>query len=388
MMPYTPIATAVAALTLAATPAFGTQGPEATVRMTEENTFEPKRLAIEAGQAVEWTNPSSVVHTATADAEKASDPSNVALPEGAEPFDSGDVEPGGTYRRTFDVPGTYRYVCLPHEGMGMVGTIEVEASGGGDESGSASSSSGSSAEQSDGFAANLVTWLGKFHPSSVSFPIALIIAALVAELLASATGRPLFDHAGRFCVWFGAIGAVVAVTLGWRFAGLVLANGDAVMTTHRWLGTSAGVGARGSARPGRGEPKAVGAVAPAVVSGGLDDRGDRRGVQRPPRRPDGLRRGLLRLAGVERLTPADPDRPRLGRGIRGRHTSRSRVGPEVAGAVGGEADRAELLEALDAVLDRDHQAERRAVRRVQGIAVEVEGQQGLRVQALIRSRPT
>lgn len=51
--------------------------------------------------------------------------SHVALPEGVAPWDSGELTGGQTWSRTFDVPGTYRYFCGPHEGRGMIGTITV-----------------------------------------------------------------------------------------------------------------------------------------------------------------------------------------------------------------------------------------------------------------------
>lgn len=62
----------------------------------------------------------------TADPAQAADPSHVALPEGAETFDSGFIEADGSYSRTFDVAGEYRYFCIPHEGAGMVATLTVE----------------------------------------------------------------------------------------------------------------------------------------------------------------------------------------------------------------------------------------------------------------------
>ncbi|MCC2629636.1 MAG: Copper binding protein plastocyanin/azurin family, partial [Thermomicrobiales bacterium] len=31
--------------------------------------------------------------------------------------DSGLIEPGDSFRQTFDEPGTYRYRCGPHPGM-------------------------------------------------------------------------------------------------------------------------------------------------------------------------------------------------------------------------------------------------------------------------------
>jgi plastocyanin len=68
---------------------------------------------------------SSEVHTVTGDPSLAAVPANVQLPAGAQAFDSGAVQPGSTYTLTFTVPGTYRYVCLPHEGAGMLGTVIV-----------------------------------------------------------------------------------------------------------------------------------------------------------------------------------------------------------------------------------------------------------------------
>jgi plastocyanin len=67
-----------------------------------------------------------VAHTVTADPELAQDPSRVRLPEGASPFHSGIVAPGSNYTRTFTVRGTYVYICVPHEGQGMVGRVVVE----------------------------------------------------------------------------------------------------------------------------------------------------------------------------------------------------------------------------------------------------------------------
>ena len=50
---------------------------------------------------------------------------NVELPGGAEPLDSGWVRGGQSFRYTFRKPGVYRYVCLPHERAGMLGTVIV-----------------------------------------------------------------------------------------------------------------------------------------------------------------------------------------------------------------------------------------------------------------------
>ena len=56
----------------------------------------------------------------------AGDAKDVSLPAVGEPFDSGKIKPGGSDSHAFTVPGTYKYVCLPHEDMGMLGQIIVK----------------------------------------------------------------------------------------------------------------------------------------------------------------------------------------------------------------------------------------------------------------------
>ncbi|MCW8193852.1 c-type cytochrome [Proteobacteria bacterium 005FR1] len=95
------------------------------VEMTDKLKYVPAKITIQPGGTVEWRNTSSLVHTVTADAQKASDKSHVKLPPKAGSFDSGNIQPGGSYRKTFDVPGQYRYFCIPHEAAGMIGEITV-----------------------------------------------------------------------------------------------------------------------------------------------------------------------------------------------------------------------------------------------------------------------
>lgn len=97
------------------------------VEMTDEMAFEPAKLTVIVGETVTWSNTSrAMVHTVTADAALVRDPGNVKLPQGAAPWDSGSIVPGRSWSHTFEIPGEYRYCCVPHEVVGMVGTITVE----------------------------------------------------------------------------------------------------------------------------------------------------------------------------------------------------------------------------------------------------------------------
>ncbi len=95
------------------------------VEMTDNLRFAPTEIAIKAGDTVEWRNIGSIGHTVTADPGRAPGSKNIELPAGAETFDSGWVKGGQLFRYTFTEPGVYRYVCLPHEGARMIGTVIV-----------------------------------------------------------------------------------------------------------------------------------------------------------------------------------------------------------------------------------------------------------------------
>ena len=98
---------------------------DATVTMGM-TSFNPGDIRIRSGQTVQWRNTSLVTHTVTADPARAALASNVQLPQGAQPFHSGRIPAGQTWSYRFTTPGTYRYICLPHERQGMAGTVVVE----------------------------------------------------------------------------------------------------------------------------------------------------------------------------------------------------------------------------------------------------------------------
>ena len=66
--------------------------------------------------------------------------------------------------------------------------------------------------------AGLIGLLGRLHPIAVHFPIALILAAGLAEALCMWRNNPSFGFAARFLLLVGAVGAVISVLLGWAAA--------------------------------------------------------------------------------------------------------------------------------------------------------------------------
>jgi plastocyanin len=96
-----------------------------TVQMNDVNRFVPAALTVPVGSTVTWQNVGQVTHTVTFDPSKAIRASDVSLPSGVAPWDSGNVDGGQSYSYTFATPGTYHYVCIPHEELGMLATITV-----------------------------------------------------------------------------------------------------------------------------------------------------------------------------------------------------------------------------------------------------------------------
>ncbi|GAB7091243.1 hypothetical protein JCM18237_15140 [Halorubrum luteum] len=74
--------------------------------------FAPADITVDVGTTVvwEWTGQGGAHDVVAEDGE----------------FESELVtEAGHTFEHTFDEPGTYEYVCTPHQTSGMVGTVEV-----------------------------------------------------------------------------------------------------------------------------------------------------------------------------------------------------------------------------------------------------------------------
>ena len=88
-----------------------------------DQVFDPEVVWLEAGGTVTFVNESGT-HSATAYAEANDKPNRI--PEGAQAFDSGILtEQGAEFTHTFETEGVYDYFCLPHEALGMIGTVVV-----------------------------------------------------------------------------------------------------------------------------------------------------------------------------------------------------------------------------------------------------------------------
>lgn len=97
--------------------------------------FLPEEYEATVGDTVVWMNTSEADHTVTA--------TETSLPDGAAYFASGGYEDewsareawhdhhGGrigtrdTFEHTFETPGIYHYICVPHVYGGMVGRVVV-----------------------------------------------------------------------------------------------------------------------------------------------------------------------------------------------------------------------------------------------------------------------
>jgi plastocyanin len=75
-----------------------------------DHYFSPDKLTVKVGATVTWRMLGSQEH-------------DVWSLDGS--FRSPTMGPGSTYRHTFTKVGTFKYICLPHNGDGMAGEIIV-----------------------------------------------------------------------------------------------------------------------------------------------------------------------------------------------------------------------------------------------------------------------
>jgi uncharacterized membrane protein len=92
-----------------------------------------------------------------------------------------------------------------------------------------------------------MTLFSKFHPLLVHFPIALVLTAAVAELVAITTARQSWRTVAVANIRAGAVMGLVAAITGWLFGSSPLVDTSTLLEWHRWLGVGGAAGAIGAA---------------------------------------------------------------------------------------------------------------------------------------------
>lgn len=98
---------------------------EVVVRLTDDLRFVPDRVEIEVGETVVWVNESEKIHTVSTHPTEATQIEHAGVPQASEHFDSSNLGPGQSFKRTFTVAGVYKYYCHPHQDMAMFGEVVV-----------------------------------------------------------------------------------------------------------------------------------------------------------------------------------------------------------------------------------------------------------------------
>ena len=88
--------------------------PRAQVAMLEFR-FRPESLNVFTGDTVTWVTKGRFPHTTTSGVD--------GKPDGL--WDTKHLARGESFSYVFSQPGTYRYFCRPHHGLGMKGVVVV-----------------------------------------------------------------------------------------------------------------------------------------------------------------------------------------------------------------------------------------------------------------------
>lgn len=108
----------------------GVSGNTVAVGPNNQFRFSPDEITISVGETVSWEFESSGHNVCAWPAMF----DEVSIPEGADGFGTMSqggnryamVDSGETFEHTFETAGEYTYVCGPHVGQGMIGSVIVE----------------------------------------------------------------------------------------------------------------------------------------------------------------------------------------------------------------------------------------------------------------------
>lgn len=89
--------------------------------------------------------------------------------------------------------------------------------------------------------------IGRLHPLLVHFPIALVLAAAGAEVVAIGTRRQSWRAVAIVNVRAGALFGALALLAGWMLAWAPFVEATPSLMWHRWTGVAAAVATMGAA---------------------------------------------------------------------------------------------------------------------------------------------
>ncbi len=95
------------------------------IRMSDDMEFSPEHAVVDAGDTIVWVQDGALPHTTSNGPGTAAVLEHAILPPGAEPWDSGLLDPGRRFTLVLTTPGEYTYLCMIHEAAGMIGRITV-----------------------------------------------------------------------------------------------------------------------------------------------------------------------------------------------------------------------------------------------------------------------
>jgi uncharacterized membrane protein len=84
-----------------------------------------------------------------------------------------------------------------------------------------------------------MAFIGRLHPLLIHFPIALVIVAALAEVVAMVTSDDRWRTVAVVNARVGAVFALLATFAGWSLALAPDIEGSPLLEWHRWLGTIA-----------------------------------------------------------------------------------------------------------------------------------------------------
>src|SRR6266496_2124837 len=93
--------------------------------------------------------------------------------------------------------------------------------------------------------------IGKLHPILVHFPIALVLAAAGAEIVAIGTRRPSWRAMAVANLRAGAAMGALTLIAGWVLATAPFVEATSALTSHRWTGVAAVAATIGAALASR-----------------------------------------------------------------------------------------------------------------------------------------